>query len=198
MPRRRAPDGHNPRQVNSPWRPRIPAASQQPARPDPAGLNPADAQERTFNPQPPGYTDDHSRSGLVLTTLRGRQPRKVAQTAAGLSGGRCVCDDRRRAKDRLAGWLAGTVGLDQAGFIVTGHDAPRHPDFARHRRGAGRAPFLLETTQPGVFAVGDVRSGSTKRVAAAVGDGALVVRSIHDARAFTGQQQRASRATKAK
>jgi thioredoxin reductase (NADPH) len=85
------------------------------------------------------------------------------------------------------GWLAGIVGLDQAGFIVTGHDAPRHPDFARHRRGAGRAPFLLETTQPGVFAVGDVRSGSTKGVAAAVGDGVLVVRSIHDARAFTGR-----------
>lgn len=96
------------------------------------------------------------------------------------------------------GWLAGIVGLDRAGFIVTGHDARRHPDFARHRRGAGRAPFLLETTQPGVFAVGDVRGGSTKRVAAAVGDGALVVRSIHDARAFTGRQQRASRAAKAK
>ena len=77
--------------------------------------------------------------------------------------------------------LDGLVGLDDKGFIVTGEDARRHRSFADHREGSDRQPLLLETTRPDVFAVGDVRSGSTKRVASAVGDGALVVRSLHDA-----------------
>src|SRR5215210_2526288 len=75
--------------------------------------------------------------------------------------------------------LVDFVGQDDKGFVVTGEEAQRHPDFARHWNGAGRDPLLLECTRPGVFAIGDVRRGSTKRVAAAVGDGALVVRSIH-------------------
>ena len=77
--------------------------------------------------------------------------------------------------------LGGLVGLDDKGFIVTGGDARRHPSFAEHRGGGDGRPLLLETTRPDVFAVGDVRSGSTKRVASAVGDGALVVRSMHEA-----------------
>jgi thioredoxin reductase (NADPH) len=77
--------------------------------------------------------------------------------------------------------LGGLVGLDDKGFIVTGGDARRHPSFAEHREGSDDQPLLLETTRPDVFAVGDVRSGSTKRVASAVGDGALVVRSMHEA-----------------
>ena len=76
--------------------------------------------------------------------------------------------------------VAGLVGLDEKGFIVTGEDARRHPSFTEHREGSGQ-PLLLETTRPDVFAIGDVRSGSTKRVASAVGDGALVVRSLHEA-----------------
>ena len=77
-------------------------------------------------------------------------------------------------------WLAGFAGLDDRGFIVTGEDARRHPDFAGHWRGTDRTPLLLESTQRDVFAIGDVRADSTKRVASAVGDGALVARSIHD------------------
>jgi thioredoxin reductase (NADPH) len=77
--------------------------------------------------------------------------------------------------------LAGLVGLDDKGFIVTGEDARRHESSAEHRDGSDRRPLMLETTRPDVFAVGDVRSGSTKRVASAVGDGALVVRSMHEA-----------------
>jgi thioredoxin reductase (NADPH) len=77
--------------------------------------------------------------------------------------------------------LAGLVGLDDKGFVVTGDDARRHEVYARHRDGSDRQPLLLETTRPNVFAIGDVRSGSTKRVASAVGDGALVVRSMHEA-----------------
>jgi thioredoxin reductase (NADPH) len=75
--------------------------------------------------------------------------------------------------------LVDFVGQDDKGFIVTGEGAARHPDFPRQWDGADRDPLLLECTRPGVFAIGDVRRGSTKRVAAAVGDGALVVRSLH-------------------
>jgi thioredoxin reductase (NADPH) len=77
--------------------------------------------------------------------------------------------------------LVDLVGLDEKGFIATGEDARRHRNFAKHRGGNDRQLLLLETTRPDVFAVGDVRSGSTKRVASAVGDGALVVRSMHEA-----------------
>jgi thioredoxin reductase (NADPH) len=75
--------------------------------------------------------------------------------------------------------LVDFVGRDDKGFVVTGDEATQHADFARHWSAADRAPLLLECTRPGVFAIGDVRRGSTKRVAAAVGDGALVVRSLH-------------------
>jgi thioredoxin reductase (NADPH) len=77
--------------------------------------------------------------------------------------------------------LVDFVGQDDKGFVVTGEEASRHVDFSRHWNGADRDPLMLECTRPGVFAIGDVRRGSTKRVAAAVGDGALVVRSIHSA-----------------
>jgi len=77
--------------------------------------------------------------------------------------------------------LGGLIGLDDKGFIVTGEDAQRHPRFTEHREGSDHQPLLLETTRPDIFATGDVRSGSTKRVASAVGDGALVVRSMHAA-----------------
>jgi len=70
--------------------------------------------------------------------------------------------------DPNAGWLAGSgVALDRKGFVLTGADTA-----AGERRG-------LETSLAGVFAVGDVRAGSTKRVSAAVGDGAQVVAAIH-------------------
>ncbi len=77
--------------------------------------------------------------------------------------------------------VVGLVGLDNKGFIVTGDDARRHESFVEHRDGDDRQPLLLETTRRTLFAAGDVRYGSTKRVASAVGDGALVVRSIHEA-----------------
>jgi thioredoxin reductase (NADPH) len=77
--------------------------------------------------------------------------------------------------------LVDFVGQDDKGFVVTGEEASRHPDFPRHWNGLDRGPLMLECTRPGVFAIGDVRRGSTKRVAAAVGDGALFVRSVHAA-----------------
>jgi thioredoxin reductase (NADPH) len=72
------------------------------------------------------------------------------------------------------GWLAGTVQLDEAGFVNVGTDVDRtvlaDPE---------RTPLPLETSEPGVFAVGDARRGSIKRVATAVGDGAAVIEAIH-------------------
>lgn len=75
-------------------------------------------------------------------------------------------------------WLAGEIALDPKGYILTGADATwsGRPDTPHS---AGR-PFPLETSRAGVFAAGDVRSGSVKRVAAAVGEGAMAVRLIHD------------------
>jgi thioredoxin reductase len=68
-------------------------------------------------------------------------------------------------------WLGAHLALDDRGFILTGRDAARVAGDGA-KRGAGHEPFLLETTWPGVFAAGDLRSGSIKRVASAVGEGA--------------------------
>lgn len=70
-------------------------------------------------------------------------------------------------------WLAGTIERDGKGFIATGHDVDLN---AWH---AGRAPMSFETSVPGIFAVGDVRLGSMKRVASAVGEGASAVQQVH-------------------
>lgn len=79
-----------------------------------------------------------------------------------------------------AGWLGDHLALDDRGFILTGADAVRSAP-ASARPGAGRQPPLpLETSWPGVFAAGDVRSGSIKRVASAVGEGAMAVRLVHE------------------
>ena len=75
-------------------------------------------------------------------------------------------------------WLHGCVALDSHGFIKTGSDLSRD-DLAAMKWPLARTPYLLETTLPGVFAVGDVRGGSLKRVASAVGEGATVVSFIH-------------------
>ncbi len=73
------------------------------------------------------------------------------------------------------GWLGGLVALDEHGFIRTGPDAVLAADAAAGAETSWRRS-MLETSQPGIFAVGDVRSGSTKRVAAAVGEGATAIR----------------------
>jgi thioredoxin reductase (NADPH) len=75
--------------------------------------------------------------------------------------------------DPNAGWLQERVAVDAKGFVVTGFACPNGASSA------GRPTLPLETSFPGVFAIGDVRAGSTKRVAAAVGEGAAVVAQIH-------------------
>jgi thioredoxin reductase (NADPH) len=78
----------------------------------------------------------------------------------------------------FTGWLPEAIRRDPWGFILTGPDTGADWPLKR-------PPFLLETTTPGVFAVGDVRHGSIKRVAAAVGDGSTAIRLIHDYLALT-------------
>lgn len=80
--------------------------------------------------------------------------------------------------DPNTGWLNGCMALDSKGFIKTG------PDLLPEDLGAAgwpltRPPYLLETSLPGVFAVGDVRGGSIKRVASAVGEGSIAISFIH-------------------
>ena len=75
-------------------------------------------------------------------------------------------------------WLDRCVALDTKGFIKTGPDLSPENLSAAHWPLA-RQPYLLETSLPGVFAVGDVRCGSIKRVASAVGEGSIVVSFIH-------------------
>jgi thioredoxin reductase (NADPH) len=78
-----------------------------------------------------------------------------------------------------ARWLADQLALDDNGYIRTGADAAS-PNTAGQAGQTGRQPLPLETSQSGVFAAGDVRSGSVKRVASAVGEGAMAVRLVHD------------------
>ncbi len=75
-------------------------------------------------------------------------------------------------------WLDGCVALDAKGFIKTG-PALSPEDLSAAHWPLARRPYLLETSLPGVFAVGDVRGGSTKRVAAAVGEGSIAISFVH-------------------
>src|SRR4051812_26291354 len=76
------------------------------------------------------------------------------------------------------GWLEGCVALDRNGFIKTGSDLSAD-ELATARWPLARAPHLLETSLPGVFAVGDARGGNIKRVASAVGEGSIAVSFVH-------------------
>lgn len=75
-------------------------------------------------------------------------------------------------------WLDNCLALDAKGFIKTGTDLSPE-DLAAARWPLARAPLLLETSLPGVFAVGDVRAGSQKRVASAVGEGSIAIAAVH-------------------
>jgi thioredoxin reductase (NADPH) len=96
-------------------------------------------------------------------------------------GGRAVEEVNAHALFLMIGadpntdWLPREVLRDERGFICTGVELADAPSWPLERR-----PFSLETGMPGVFAVGDVREGSMNRVAAAVGEGSIAVRLVHD------------------
>jgi thioredoxin reductase (NADPH) len=75
-------------------------------------------------------------------------------------------------------WLGGTIERDERGFLLTGPDAMQGGERPKGWA-LERDPFLLETSVPGIFAVGDVRHGSVKRVASGVGEGSVAVQFIH-------------------
>jgi thioredoxin reductase (NADPH) len=77
-------------------------------------------------------------------------------------------------------WLDRCVAMDEQGFVKTGQDITR-ADLDAAKWPLARAPMLFETSRPAVFAVGDVRSGSVKRVAAAVGEGSVCIQLVHKA-----------------
>jgi len=81
-------------------------------------------------------------------------------------------------------WLPSSISRDERGYVVTGADGP---EAAK----AERARFPFETTMPGVFALGDVRAGSVKRIAAAVGEGSAAVAQVHRYMASLGTGERA-------
>jgi thioredoxin reductase (NADPH) len=104
-----------------------------------------------------------------------------------------VCRDRSRSEteslecrhvfvmtgaDPATRWLDGCVALDKNGFVKTGSDLSPD-DLASSSWPLARAPHLLETSRPGIFAVGDVRGGSMKRVASAVGEGSTAIAFVH-------------------
>ena len=75
------------------------------------------------------------------------------------------------------GWLPPEIELDDKGFIKTGASVANSPAWKDYHR----CPAALETSRPGIFAAGDVRSGSVKRCTAAVGEGGMAVEGIHQA-----------------
>jgi thioredoxin reductase (NADPH) len=117
--------------------------------------------------------------GCELAGLQREPGGTVTATFRNRNGGACAEHGLRQVflfigADPNTAWLGGSVDVEERGFVRTGKQF--RPDLD-----IGRAPFELETSRPGVFAIGDVREGSTKRVAAAVGEGAAVVAQIHRA-----------------
>lgn len=102
----------------------------------------------------------------------------------GRSGQPCAALFSFIGADPQSGWLSSCAALDEHGFVLTDRSlTTEQPPEAW--AALGRAPFPYETSRPGLFAVGDVRSGSAKRVATAVGEGSAAVRAIHEYLAFT-------------
>ena len=123
-----------------------------------------------------GTSTGHLQSLVLQDTATGTRPTVPADALFVLIG----------AQPRTQ-WLGEAVARDRWGFILTGPDLP----VGTHaRRLAGRPPLPLETSLPGVFAAGDVRRGSVKRVASAVGEGAATIPLIHRylARAAAGRK----------
>jgi thioredoxin reductase (NADPH) len=139
-------------------------------------------------------------SGYLVTQIASTPNIAVRHDVAVTGGGGTDCLESLTLQDRVSGvietvpatavfvligaeprtqWLPGGIERDRGGFVVTGTDllAGGSPPQGWPLR---RLPMLLESSLPGVFAVGDVRRGSVKRVAAAVGEGSIAIRLIHD------------------
>lgn len=121
------------------------------------------------------------RTNTRVTGLEGRET-LTSVTLSGPGGAeslRSVALFSFIGAEPASGWLSGCCALDEYGFVLT--DRALDAGQLDERWAAlGRQPLPLETSRPGLFAAGDVRAGSTKRVAAAVGEGSASVRSVHE------------------
>jgi len=121
-----------------------------------------------------------------IVALEGDEVLSSVQIAGpqGSSGRPCAALFSFIGAEPQTGWLNGCAALDDHGFVLTDRAlGPEHLDGPW--TALGRAPLPYETSHPGLFAVGDVRSGSTKRVATAVGEGSAAVRAVHEFLAFS-------------
>ena len=109
---------------------------------------------------------DHALRSVVIEHIESKERRTVETPAVF-----CLIGAQPRTD-----WLPPEIERDEKGFVKTGADAAGSP----HWTAKDRRPKAQETSRPGVFAAGDVRSGSTKRVTAAVGEGGMAVECIHD------------------
>ena len=117
---------------------------------------------------------DNEIEGVVVENNQTRHRRTLPVRALFVFTGATPC----------TAWLSSLIALDEDGFVRTGEHVTTD-DAWWHK---GRSPFRLETNRPGVFAVGDVRSGSIKRVGSAVGEGAMVARLVHEHLSFGARQ----------
>lgn len=125
------------------------------------------------------------RNNTVVVALDGDESLEVVQ----LRGAQGECELECKAlfsfigADPASSWLSGCAALDDRGFALT--DAALTEDLLGETwAGLGRGPLPFETSHPGLFAVGDLRSESVKRVASAVGEGSAAVRAVHQHLAF--------------
>jgi thioredoxin reductase (NADPH) len=110
-----------------------------------------------------GHGDDQLEAIEVINRSTGNTSRADAKVLFVLIGAEAATD-----------WLPPGISRDQHGFVLTGTDAMKAGQW-----NADREPFALETSAPGIFAVGDIRSGSVKRVAASVGEGGIAIAFVH-------------------
>jgi thioredoxin reductase (NADPH) len=109
------------------------------------------------------YGDEHLEAVLIVNNATGDMTRRDAVALFVMIGA-----------DAETGWLPPEIARDTRGYIVTGLELVKNGLWPLER-----PPFLLETSVPGIFAVGDVRAGSVKRVAAGVGEGSMAIAFLH-------------------
>ena len=120
--------------------------------------------------------------GCAVTGLEGQGHLAAVQVRNGATGAQRIPTSSLFlfiGADANTTWLRGCVELDDKGFVLTGTELAPGTGETERWRAMGRVPFLLETSLPGVFAAGDVRSSSVKRCASAVGEGAMAVSFVH-------------------
>jgi len=121
------------------------------------------------------------RTGTQITGLTGTSELKAITVTTNGSEDELACSALFSfiGASPNSGWLSGCAALDPAGFVRT--DRAIEPgDLGPEWEALGRQPLPFETSQPGLFAVGDLRAGSMKRVASAVGEGSAAIRSVHE------------------